>query len=161
MQAIQRIINNPRVTSPIVTISNGKEPLLSSFSFCDLEKVIRNLMRAIKKNKVKYKEILTMDIVSRQNKKIIKSFTGELEIHRGMNQSVVKLNLYVRTEEKDFMLLAPLWGDGIIISTPFGSTGSSMALSGPIIHKNLECIMIVPVCPLSLNFRPIILPAST
>jgi NAD+ kinase len=56
--------------------------------------------------------------------------------------------------------LANLWGDGVIISTPLGSMGRNINLSGPILYKSLESITIVPISPLSLKFRPIILPAT-
>ena len=52
-----------------------------------------------------------------------------------MDQSVIRLNIYVRTQGKDFILLAPLWGDGLIVASPLGSLGRSMSLNGPIMHK--------------------------
>jgi NAD+ kinase len=56
--------------------------------------------------------------------------------------------------------LANIWGDGLIISTPLGSLGKNINLSGPIAYKSLDSITIVPINLLSLKFRPIILPAT-
>jgi len=49
-------------------------------------------------------------------------------------------------------------GDGLIISTPTGSTGYTVSASGPIIHDGMEAITITPICPMSLSSRPLVLP---
>jgi NAD+ kinase len=47
-------------------------------------------------------------------------------------------------------------GDGVIISTPSGSTAYSMSAGGPIMSPNIEAVCITPICPQSLSFRPIV-----
>lgn len=49
-------------------------------------------------------------------------------------------------------------GDGLLISTPTGSTGYTVAAGGPIVHPGMEALVITPICPLSLSSRPIVLP---
>jgi len=49
-------------------------------------------------------------------------------------------------------------GDGLILSTPTGSTGYSMAAGGPILHPGIEAIVINPICPMSLSSRAIVVP---
>lgn len=49
-------------------------------------------------------------------------------------------------------------GDGLIISTPTGSTGYSMAAGGPILHPGIEAMVINPICPMSLSSRAIVVP---
>lgn len=52
-------------------------------------------------------------------------------------------------------------GDGLIISTPTGSTGYTVSASGPIIHDGMETITITPICPMSLSSRPLVLPPGS
>jgi len=52
-------------------------------------------------------------------------------------------------------------GDGLIISTPTGSTGYTVSANGPIMHDGIEAITITPICPMSLSSRPIVLPPGS
>jgi NAD+ kinase len=49
-------------------------------------------------------------------------------------------------------------GDGLIIATPTGSTGYSMAAGGPILHPGIEAIVVNPICPMSLSSRAVVVP---
>lgn len=53
-----------------------------------------------------------------------------------------------------------LAGDGIIISTPMGSTAYSMAAGGPIVHPDMKGLIMTPICPHSLAHRPFVVPDS-
>lgn len=60
--------------------------------------------------------------------------------------------------EIDGEVVDQIHGDGLIVSTPTGSTSYSLAASGSILHPGIEAIAITPICPLSLSSRAIILP---
>jgi NAD+ kinase len=53
------------------------------------------------------------------------------------------------------------FGDGVIVSTPSGSTAYNVAAGGPIISPNVEALCVTPVCPHSLAFRPIVVSSQT
>jgi len=78
---------------------------------------------------------------------------NEFVIHRGNQSGCVNLEIYVNGE-----FLTNVIGDGLIISTPTGSTAYSLSSSGPIMQNEVGSICITPICPLSLSFRPIIFP---
>lgn len=52
-------------------------------------------------------------------------------------------------------------GDGLLISTPTGSTGYTVAAGGPIVHPGMDALIVTPICPLSLSSRPIVLPPGS
>jgi NAD+ kinase len=52
-------------------------------------------------------------------------------------------------------------GDGLIVSTPTGSTAYTVAANGPIMHPGMEAMIMTPICPMSLSSRPIVIPAGS
>ncbi len=52
-------------------------------------------------------------------------------------------------------------GDGLIVSTPTGSTCYTVSANGPIVHSGMEAITVTPICPLSLSSRPIVIPSGS
>lgn len=52
-------------------------------------------------------------------------------------------------------------GDGVVISTPLGSTGYSLSAGGPIVHPHTRCLIVSPLCARELLLRPVILPPES
>ena len=52
-------------------------------------------------------------------------------------------------------------GDGLILSTPNGSTAYNLSAGGSIVHSNIECMCLTAIAPHSFSFRPLIIPLGT
>jgi len=78
---------------------------------------------------------------------------NELVVHKTENSSMIKIHCYINGE-----FLNTYWCDGLIISTPTGSTGYNLSCNGPIIFPDSASFAITPIAPHHLNVRPIIVP---
>ncbi|KAL4942870.1 hypothetical protein BDV06DRAFT_155904 [Aspergillus oleicola] len=81
---------------------------------------------------------------------------NEILIHRGKEPHLAVVDLYVGGR-----FLTEAVADGIIISTPTGSTAYSLSSGGSIVHPLVPAVLLTPICARSLSFRPLVLPAST
>ncbi|XP_069753626.1 NAD kinase-like isoform X2 [Narcine bancroftii] len=80
---------------------------------------------------------------------------NELVVDRGTSSYLSNVDLYL-----DGRLITSVQGDGVIVSTPTGSTAYAAAAGASMMHPNVPAIMITPICPHSLSFRPIVVPAG-
>ncbi|MBC8535553.1 NAD(+)/NADH kinase [Feifania hominis] len=74
-------------------------------------------------------------------------------VHNGMISRILDIDLYA-----DGTIMNAYRADGIIISTPTGSTAYSMAAGGPIVDPVMNCLSVIPICPHSLYSRAIVFP---
>lgn len=93
---------------------------------------------------------------------ILKSVTGSNKILFGLNDIVIDKNnsfrmLEIETFYNDEKVVRII-SDGIIVSTPAGSTGYSLSCNGPIVNPDSRVFIITPISPHTLNVRPIIVP---
>jgi len=80
---------------------------------------------------------------------------NEFAIHKRDISPMIKIHTYLNGE-----FLNTYWADGLIVSTPTGSTGYSMSCNGPIVFPESSSFLITPVAPHNLNARPIIVADS-
>ncbi|XP_023649389.1 NAD kinase isoform X1 [Paramormyrops kingsleyae] len=80
---------------------------------------------------------------------------NEVVVDRGPSSYLSNVDLFL-----DGHQITTVQGDGVIVSTPTGSTAYAVAAGASMIHPNVPAIMITPICPHSLSFRPIVVPAG-
>jgi NAD+ kinase len=83
---------------------------------------------------------------------------------RGMNEAVVSVTGKSRMIRLKLFLSNTYGGryraDGVIVATPTGSTAYSMAAGGPIVHPEMDALVLTPICPFTLSNRPTVIPAG-
>lgn len=81
---------------------------------------------------------------------------NEVILHRGRDPHLAIVELFVGGR-----FLTEAVADGMIVSTPTGSTAYSLSSGGSIVHPLVSSLLLTPICPRSLSFRPLVLPANT
>lgn len=100
--------------------------------------------------------INSTSITSKQSKKIKVHAMNDIVLHRGSLPGLLNLDIYING-----YFLTRTTADGLIFATPTGSTAYSLSSGGSIVHPIVKCIILTPICPRSLSFRPLILPFSS
>ena len=80
---------------------------------------------------------------------------NEVVIHRGSFPHLCNLDLHL-----DGKMITSVQGDGLILSTPTGSTAYAASAGASMVHPGVAAIMVTPICPHSLSFRPLLVPAT-
>lgn len=78
---------------------------------------------------------------------------NEFTVQRSETSSMITVHTFINQQH-----LNSYWADGLIVSTPTGSTGYSLSCGGPIIHPHSKSFVITPISPHNLNVRPMIIP---
>jgi len=81
---------------------------------------------------------------------------NDVVVTKGAMARMIELALGVDGKE-----VARLKADGLIVSTPTGSTAYSLSAGGPILHPQVPAIVVTPICPHTLSFRPLAVPSSS
>lgn len=81
---------------------------------------------------------------------------NDLSLNRGEHPGVIETILSADDE-----IVFRAHGDGVVISTPLGSTGYSLSAGGPIVHPCTRCLIATPLCARELLLRPVILPLES
>ena len=134
---------------PIIGINTGRLGFLAEVLPKDFEKLIESLRRG--DYFIEHRSLLRVcDNANQLN--IYPYALNEVAILKHDNSSMISIRALV-----DGHYLTTYQADGLLISTPTGSTGYSLSVGGPIISPTSPCIALTPVAPHSLNVRPIIL----
>jgi NAD+ kinase len=81
---------------------------------------------------------------------------NEVTVSRKDTTSMITIETYLNGE-----YLNSYWADGLIISTPTGSTGYSLSCGGPVLTPEVKSLVITPIAPHNLNARPLVIPDDT
>jgi len=144
-----------KLNIPVLGINLGRLGFLATVQKNEIPDAITSFLR----NEYTIDERVMLTVKSNENKK---EFTplgfalNDFTIAKKDTTSMIGVDAYLNDE-----YLTTYWADGLIISTPTGSTGYSLSCQGPVIMPNTNNFLITPVAPHNLNARPIVISDTT
>ncbi len=146
-----RLVENLGI--PILAVNLGTFGYITEISSTEWKQAVDDLLNG--EEKISRRLMLKVS-VHRQGKRIFQcQGLNEAVVTSAGVAKVVNLDLFIgRTKAGTFR------SDGIIIATPTGSTGYSLAAGGPILDSEMSALIITPVCPFTLSNRPLVLGAN-
>ncbi|MBP6456008.1 MAG: NAD kinase [Chitinophagaceae bacterium] len=133
---------------PILGVNLGRLGFLAATGKDQIDFALQSLIKS--RYKIDERELIHLDA----NMPIFKDAPfalNEFSIHRKDSSSLIVIHTYINGE-----FLCSYWADGIIVSTPTGSTGYSLSCGGPVIFPQANIFVITAVAPHNLNVRPIV-----
>jgi len=134
---------------PILGINTGRLGFISSISADQIDDAITDIL----KGNYTINERTLLELST--NKKLFKEKNfalNEVAVSKKDTSSMIRIDAFVDDE-----FLNTYWADGLVVSTPTGSTGYSLSCGGPIIMPGTNNIIITPNAPHNLNVRPIVI----
>lgn len=134
---------------PVAAINFGHLGFLTSATRDDVEELFEH----ISERKLKFQKRTMLEVVWGEKKEALKAL-NEVAVQR-LEATMVKIETRV-----DSQLVAQYNGDGVIVSTPTGSTAYSLSAGGPVVAPECGCFLLTPLAPHNFGMRPVVLPDS-
>lgn len=139
---------------PLVGVNMGRLGFLTDISVKEMEKQITAILGGAFTPEDR---IMLEASVVRDGKEVDRQLVfNDVVMCRGNTGAMIEFELFI-----DGNFVCSQRGDGLIVSTPTGSTAYALASGGPILHPSLPAIALVPICPQSLSNRPIVVTDSS
>ena len=139
--------------TPLLGINMGTMGFLATADGSEAETAIEKVLNG--EYKIEKRLMLESEIISDTDNPKQYIAVNDVCISRGVFTKITEYNIYVNEE-----YLATFRADGIIISTPTGSTAYNLSAGGPVLKPDIACMVITPICPHSLHSRSIVVSAD-
>ena len=133
---------------PVLGVNTGRLGFLAAVYKEDFEKAIQQLIK--EKYTLDKRELIELDKTTYFNE--VNYALNEFTIHKKESSAMINIDTYV-----DGIFLNSYFADGLIVSTPTGSTAYSLSCGGPIMVPDSDNFIITPIAPHNLNVRPIVI----
>lgn len=140
---------------PIIGINTGRLGFLATIQNNRIESAFENIFSG--NYKISERSLLSVTTWPENKDLVPLNFAlNEIAISRKNTTSMITVKTHLDGE-----YLTSYWADGLIISTPTGSTGYSLSCGGPVISPMAKNFVITPIAPHNLNARPLVIPDHT
>ena len=139
---------------PLVGVNQGRLGFLTDISLDTVQQTIVDMLEG---KFVTERRLLLSTRILRDGAQVFNALAlNEMAVHRGNTSSMIEFEVRIDGE-----YLYNQRADGLIVSTPTGSTAYALSSGGPILHPGLDVIELVPVCPHTLSNRPIVVKSDS
>lgn len=140
---------------PIVGVNTGRLGFLSTFKKEDVKKVVTEFTAG--NYGIEERSLVEISLDSDTSEFDSMNFAlNEITVSRKDTTSMITVETYLDDE-----YLTSYWADGLIVSTPTGSTGYSLSCGGPVIAPTAQSLVLTPIAPHNLNARPLVIADNT
>jgi len=142
-----------KYNKPILGVNLGHLGFLAEAEMSNLDSILDIIVSG--SYKTEYRMMLESKLI--RNGQIIESFLAlnDVAVTKGSFARLIHLDVTINGEFVNHYA-----ADGLLVSTPTGSTAYSLSAGGPIIFPGMECLLMTPICPHTLTSRPIVTDAN-
>lgn len=144
---------------PLLGINAGNLGFLTDVNLDEIESFIDKIFE--KNYRIDDRMVLEVELISLEKNKKLIAF-NDIVLSRPTIEGMVSIDVFASSKRAVLPKhhLNTYYGDGLIISTPTGSTAYNLSAGGPIVFPLTEALILTPICPHSLTERPMVLPAD-
>ena len=136
---------------PIIGINTGRLGFLSTIKRDEISDALNKVFQG--KYRISKRTVLNVETDINDNNFDLNFALNEIAVSRKNTTSMITIETWLDEE-----YLTSYWADGLIISTPTGSTGYSLSCGAPVIMPESNSLVLTPIAPHNLNARPLVIP---
>ena len=138
---------------PIVGINTGRLGFLATIPMNTVEKTLNEIFDG--NYRISKRSLLAISIDEGEAVFDLNFALNEITVSRKNTTSMISVETWLDDE-----YLTSYWADGLIVSTPTGSTGYSLSCGGPVIMPESDSLVLTPIAPHNLNARPLVISSN-
>ncbi|MDX6614464.1 MAG: kinase [Blastocatellia bacterium] len=136
---------------PVIGVNYGGLGYLAEFRIEELFAALESILKG--EYKLEKRVMLAVELFRGENNVSRNRVLNDVVINKSALARIIEIDAYLNTQ-----FVNSFRADGLIVSTPTGSTAYNLSAGGPVIYPSMNAIVITPICPFTLSNRPIVVP---